>query len=287
MQCVSLPNKYSLPTSTQQRLPHSGSTLTLSRPQVPLLQKICYGAVSFSTLSLSLLINAFGIDFYVQLGALLPVISLFTAIARSFDIVTDLSMGWFSDNFRSPYGRRRPFMALGCIPYGLCFFFFFLPPITADSFGISLYFGLFYTAFYLSDTIATVPYDALGPELSTNYKVLSPYAGTAGLLFHNANPGNDGPCCPETNARAHLLLPQERNTIFFIARLFQLSGSVVVSITPAIMQSVLVSMGWTTLSATRTSLAITGNRISMCVCSHVEQQAYLPLLSISSPSILI
>ena len=136
-----------------------------------MLKKLVYGSVSFSTVSLSLLIGAYGNDFYVQMGALLPIIALFTALARSFDIVTDLSMAWFSDNFRSKYGRRRPFMAAGCIPYGVMFFLFFTPPEGLGSFGISIYYGIFYILFYLGDTVATVPYDALGPELSTDYKV--------------------------------------------------------------------------------------------------------------------
>lgn len=137
-------------------------------------KKIAYGSVSFATLSLSLLINAFGSDFYVQIGALLPIISLFTALARSFDIVTDLWMGWFSDNVRTPYGRRRPFMAVGCVPYGVLFFLFFTPPLGLDPIAMSLYFGIAYTLFYLSDTLAQVPYEALGPELSTDYKVHHP-----------------------------------------------------------------------------------------------------------------
>jgi GPH family glycoside/pentoside/hexuronide:cation symporter len=136
-----------------------------------MVKKVSYGAVSFATLSLGLLVNAYGYDFYVQLGALLPVLSLFTALARSCDIATDMCMAWFSDNARTPYGRRRPFMALGCIPYGVLFFLFFTPPTTLGPIEVSFYFGIFYILFYLSDTVSTVPYDALGPELTSDYDV--------------------------------------------------------------------------------------------------------------------
>lgn len=138
-------------------------------------KKISYGAVSFATLSLGLLVNAYGYDYYVQLGGLLPVLSLFTALARSFDIGTDMCMAWFSDNARTPYGRRRPFMALGCIPYGVFFFMFFMPPAGLGPIEVSFYFGIFYIIFYLSDTVSTVPYDALGAELSTDYNVRPPH----------------------------------------------------------------------------------------------------------------
>lgn len=33
----------------------------------------------------------------------------------------------------------------------------------------AFWFGIFYTAFYLADTVTNVPYEALGPELSDSY----------------------------------------------------------------------------------------------------------------------
>lgn len=40
----------------------------------------------------------------------------------------------------------------------------------AGSTYISLWFGVFYTLFFIADTVTNVPYLALGPELSTNSK---------------------------------------------------------------------------------------------------------------------
>ena len=34
----------------------------------------------------------------------------------------------------------------------------------------AFWFGIFYTAFYLADTVTNVPYEALGPELSDIYE---------------------------------------------------------------------------------------------------------------------
>ena len=48
----------------------------------------------FATSSLSFLISVYATDFFVSLGASLAFLSFFTALARSFDIVTDPLMAW-------------------------------------------------------------------------------------------------------------------------------------------------------------------------------------------------
>jgi len=42
------------------------------------------------------------------------------------------------------------------------------PSMKVGSTYISLWFGVFYTLFFIADTVTNVPYLALGPELSTN-----------------------------------------------------------------------------------------------------------------------
>ena len=88
-----------------------------------------YGAPGFATTSLSFLISVYANDFYVAVGASLSFLSFFTALARSFDVITDPVMGWFSDNFKHPMGRRRPFILLGAPFYGLLFFLLFSPTL--------------------------------------------------------------------------------------------------------------------------------------------------------------
>ena len=49
----------------------------------------------------------------VSLGTSLAFLSFFTALARSFDVITDPLMGWISDSTKSQFGiegRRRPYM---------------------------------------------------------------------------------------------------------------------------------------------------------------------------------
>jgi len=132
--------------------------------------KALYAMPQFASTSVSFLISVYGNRFYSQVGASLAFLSFFTALARSADVMTDPLMGWWSDNTRGTVGgisgRRRPYMAYGAPFYALFLFLLFCPPLGAVS---SYWFGAFYVVFFLFDTFANVPNNALGPELTDDY----------------------------------------------------------------------------------------------------------------------
>lgn len=134
--------------------------------RIPWSVKLPYAFPQFSLTSLTMLIGIHGTIFYTKIGADVAFIAFFTALARSFDVVTDPVMGYVSDKTRTKWGRRRPYMFGACLFYALCFIMLFSPPKTDSSSGVAIWFGIFYIIFYLFDTIGNVPYSALGPELS-------------------------------------------------------------------------------------------------------------------------
>ena len=81
---------------------------------------LSYAAPSFSTVPLTMLISVYVIQFYEVLGASLSMLAFFQALARSFDVVSDPLMSYWTDSVRSKHGRRRPFLVTGCVPYGIC-----------------------------------------------------------------------------------------------------------------------------------------------------------------------
>jgi GPH family glycoside/pentoside/hexuronide:cation symporter len=92
-------------------------------------------------------------------------------LARAFEIILKPVIAHISDNTETSIGRRKPFMLGGCFFYSIMLILIFSPPIaTADNISISIWFGVFYVLFFIADTIANVPYLALGPELSTDSK---------------------------------------------------------------------------------------------------------------------
>lgn len=70
------------------------------------------------------------------------------------------------------------------------------PPKTLSDFGVAIWFGIFYVIFYLFDTLSNVPYGALGPELSD--------------------------------------VPEERDQLFFVAKLFQAVGTLMGAAGPVV-----------------------------------------------------
>ena len=75
-------------------------------------------------------------------------IAVFVALARSLDVVTDPSMSYWTDSTRSKWGRRRPFLVLGCVPYATSLIMLLTPPriLTVDE--VSLWFGMTYIVFF-------------------------------------------------------------------------------------------------------------------------------------------
>ena len=87
----------------------------------------------------------------------------------TWDALNDPLFGYFSDRTRSRWGRRKPYMLLGAIPFGLSIWLLFsLPPGLV---GLKAFLAVL-GSFLLADTfqtIVSVPYYALSAELTYDY----------------------------------------------------------------------------------------------------------------------
>ena len=91
-------------------------------------------------------------------------------IALIVDAITDPLMGSISDNFRSRWGRRHPFMVGAAVPLALSFFALFAPPADLSTTGHFLWLTAFTILTRLMMTIYHVPHISLGAELTANYE---------------------------------------------------------------------------------------------------------------------
>ncbi len=106
--------------------------------------------------------------FVIGIGISPAVMSLLSVVYRLWDAVTDLMMGWISDNFRSRWGRRRPFIFVGAflMAFVMPVVFFFseswsISTVTVWLFACTL---LLYTCL----TVFNVPYQSLLLEMTPN-----------------------------------------------------------------------------------------------------------------------
>ena len=133
--------------------------------------KIAYAVPAFSKMSCLLVLNVNALIFYETKGASLLLISFFTALARCVELFLKPTIAFSSDNSNFKMGRRKPFMLFGCAFYCVFLVCIFSPPLKYMSpIATSLWFGVFYVLFFVADTICTIPYHALGPELSVDSK---------------------------------------------------------------------------------------------------------------------
>jgi len=88
------------------------------------------------------------------------------AVPRLWDAISDPLIGYWSDETRSRWGRRRPFIFAGAIFTGIFFWIIWIPPAGWPQAGLFTWFLgmslLFFTAF----TVWNIPWTALGLELS-------------------------------------------------------------------------------------------------------------------------
>lgn len=91
-------------------------------------------------------------------------------IAMMWDAVSDPIIGSFSDNFRSRWGRRHPFMALGGAPYAFTFLALFFPPMHWSQSGKFWWFLITCLLLRTFLTVFIIPHTSLAPELSGDYQ---------------------------------------------------------------------------------------------------------------------
>ncbi|MDQ8181001.1 MFS transporter [Pelagicoccus sp. SDUM812005] len=90
------------------------------------------------------------------------------AIVRLWDGFTDPLMGSLSDNTRTRWGRRRPFIALGAVLCAITFPIMWLVPIDWGEAATFIYFLVTCLMFFTAFTVYGVPYLTLGYELSSD-----------------------------------------------------------------------------------------------------------------------
>ena len=131
--------------------------------------KLAYGSGDLGTAITAGLRAFFLLFFLTDVARMSPVAaSSVLLINRLWDAFNDPLVGWLSDRTVTRWGRRRPWLLIGAIPFGLFFLLTWVVPPFGPT-GLFIYYvvvSLLLDTFY---TIINVPYTALTPELTHDY----------------------------------------------------------------------------------------------------------------------
>lgn len=105
----------------------------------------------------------------MTLGVSPAIISMILSFKGIWDGLADPIMGHFSDNFRSRWGRRRPFILIGGILVGLLMFLAWQIPSGLSHTGIMVWYTIGLLLLTTSQTVFSVPYGALAIEMAPSY----------------------------------------------------------------------------------------------------------------------
>jgi len=164
------------PTPENDSDPKTNPHITADSPdteengEAPLKEVVFYGSAQvpgeFMGSTFNLLVHPI---LNMTLGVSPALIGIILAVRGLWDAFTDPIMAYISDNFKSRWGRRRPFILIG----GLLMFIFailawYIPRDYSET-EIAWYFGFMMIMFATTQTIYSVPYWAQGIELSPSY----------------------------------------------------------------------------------------------------------------------
>ncbi|MFB9053961.1 MFS transporter [Formosa undariae] len=137
--------------------------------KVPFGQKVAFGIGMLANQMFPAAMGIFMVVLVQDLGFPGWMWGVIFFLPRIFDSITDPIMGFISDNTKSKWGRRRQYVFIGAIIMGISFSI--LWQLHRED-GIDynfMYFMIWSFIFYLGLTIFSVPYVAMGYEMSDDF----------------------------------------------------------------------------------------------------------------------
>ena len=144
-------------------------THSLLSHKVSITEKIAFGVGMFANQMFPAILGIFMVVLVQDLGFPGWMWSLIYFFPRIFDSITDPIMGFISDNTKSKWGRRRQYVLMGGIIMGVAYIFMW-QLFKENSLEFNFwYFFLWSLVFYLGLTFFSVPYVAMGYEMSNDF----------------------------------------------------------------------------------------------------------------------
>ena len=144
--------------------------------------------------------NIFLTYYYVDVwGIPAAALLLMMPLVRLWDAINDPLMGVIADRTNTRWGKFRPYLLWGAIPYGVCGYLMFAAPHLSES-GKLVYAYITYTLMLMAYTVINVPYSSLLGVISpssrtrtvaSSFRFVGAFGATT-LRLGDALPGRGG-----------------------------------------------------------------------------------------------
>ncbi|NNE05712.1 MAG: MFS transporter [Xanthomonadales bacterium] len=139
-----------------------------SSERLSFTEKLGYGLGDTASNFFFQVFNIFLLYYYTDVFGLAPAaVGLMFMVTKVVDAVSDPLMGIVADRTNTRWGKFRPYLLWGAIPYGVLGYAMFAGPDLSDA-GKLVYAYVTYTMMMLAYTVINVPYSALMGVISPN-----------------------------------------------------------------------------------------------------------------------
>ena len=136
---------------------------------VPFGQKVAFGSGHLANQLFPAALGVFMVVLIMSLNMNPILAGILGALPRLLDALTDPIMGFISDNTKSKWGRRKPYILIGSVITGVAFMVMWqLNPEATQTYNF-FYFLIVSIFFYLGYTIFATPLIGLGYEMTPDY----------------------------------------------------------------------------------------------------------------------
>ncbi len=159
------------------------------------VRKLAYGVGDVGPALVATISGFFLNVFLLDVAGLEPYLAaIIFLIVKVWDSLNDPIIGTLTDRTNTRWGRRRPWLLFGAVPFGLAWFLQWLVPDLGPA-GLFFYYLIVALLLDTSLTCVNVPYTALTPEIAPEYNErtslntfrfsFSILGGMFALMFHD------------------------------------------------------------------------------------------------------
>jgi len=153
--------------------------------ELRLSSKLAYGAADIYGGGTFLIISIFYLEFLTRLGIPAALAGTIPFIGKIWDAVTDPMMGSIVDRTRSKFGSKRFYLLIGSLAGTITFTLLWVS-MTGPMIWMYIYYLVTFLLFSTGFTIVMIPYNALLPDMVSDYHLRGQYSGIR-MIFSAAS----------------------------------------------------------------------------------------------------